>query len=230
MFFRPTPTMVSPQEALPGRPTPLSGLPERHRVLDAPLTPPFGEGVEVLYVAGGCFWGIERIFWRLPGVVSTAAGYMGGFTPNPTYEETCTGRTGHTETVPVAYDPARVGADRLVATLFENHDPTTLHRQGNDVGTQYRSAVFCATQEQYAAALAARDAFQEVLTAAGHGTITTEIRMAQEAGPFYYAEAYHQQYLDANPNGYCNHGPNGYTCPVGLVNAPAQTDVEPPRP
>ncbi|GAB48622.1 peptide-methionine (S)-S-oxide reductase MsrA [Mobilicoccus pelagius] len=229
MFFRQTPTMVEPHEALPGRSTPMPGVPQRHLVLDAPLTAPFGDGVEVLYVAGGCFWGIERIFWRLDGVVSTAVGYMGGHTPNPTYEETCTGRTGHAETVLVAYDPARIGADRLVATLFENHDPTTPNRQGNDVGTQYRSAIYTTTSEQFAAATAAKAAFQEVLTAAGHGTITTEIRPVEEAGSFYYAEAFHQQYLDANPNGYCNHGPNGYSCPVGLVGVPAQTDVEPPR-
>jgi len=230
-FNRPTP-MVTRDEALPGRAEPLPHLAQHHEVLDAPLHGPFGDGIEVIYLAGGCFWGIERIFWKLDGVHSTAAGYMGGFTPNPTYEETCTGRTGHAEAVMVAYAPSRIGVDRLVATFFENHDPTTLNRQGNDVGTQYRSAVYWTTPEQGEAVVAARDAFQQVLSAAGHGVITTELRPAAEAGEFYYAEPLHQQYLAKNPGGYCNHGPNGYTCPVGLVSAdgvPAQTDVEPPR-
>ncbi|GMA40667.1 peptide-methionine (S)-S-oxide reductase MsrA [Mobilicoccus caccae] len=217
MFFRPEPSMVSPADALPGRSEPMAGVPDLHLVTRAPLKPPFGDGVEVVYLAGGCFWGIERIFWRLDGVVSTAAGYMGGYTPNPTYEETCTGRTGHAEAVLVAYDPTVIGADRLFATFFENHDPTTPNRQGNDVGTQYRSAIYTSTPEQGEAAVAARDAFQKVLSDAGHGTITTELRPAEEAGPFYYAEELHQQYLEKNPGGYCNHGPNGYTCPVGLV-------------
>lgn len=229
MFSRPAPAMVSESEALPGRSTPMAGVPEKHLVLGTPLKPPFGEGIEVIYLAGGCFWGIERIFWRVDGVVSTAAGYMGGFTPNPTYEEACTGRTGHAEAVMVAYDPQKIDTDRIVATFFENHDPTTPNRQGNDVGTQYRSAVYCTTPQQEHIALAAREAFQKVLTKAGHGAITTEIRMADDAGPFYYAEDFHQQYLHRNPNGYCNHGPHGYTCPVGLVDAPAQTDVLPPK-
>ncbi|MDO5627497.1 MAG: peptide-methionine (S)-S-oxide reductase MsrA [Mobilicoccus sp.] len=213
MFFRPMPSMVTREDALPGRSEPMPDVPERHLVLDAPLKAPFGPGVEVLYVAGGCFWGIERIFWRLDGVVSTAAGYMGGFTPNPTYRETCTGRTGHTEAVMVAYDPSVVGADRLVATLFENHDPTTPNRQGNDVGTQYRSAIYWTTPEQEKVVRAGREAFQQVLDDAGHGTITTELRSADEAGPFYYAEAEHQQYLEKNPRGYCNHGPTGFCMP-----------------
>ncbi|MGO0574864.1 peptide-methionine (S)-S-oxide reductase MsrA [Ornithinimicrobium panacihumi] len=216
---------------LPGRPTPLPGIPERHEVLGTSLHGPWDEGTEVIYVAMGCFWGAERIFWQLPGVVSTAAGYMGGQTPNPTYEETCTGRTGHTEAVMVAYDPARTSPELILKAFWENHDPTTPDRQGNDIGTQYRSAVYWTTPEQEEAARATRDAFEQVITAAGHGRIVTELRSAEDAGPFYHAEDYHQQYLHKNPAGYCNHGPNGYTCPVGLVRqdeAPAQQDVLPP--
>ncbi|WP_409484954.1 peptide-methionine (S)-S-oxide reductase MsrA [Arsenicicoccus dermatophilus] len=235
IFGRPEPVMVTADQALPGRPDPMPGLAARHTVLDAPLTGPWttssGHPAEVIHLAGGCFWGLERILWQVPGVVGTAVGYMGGFTPHPTYEETCTGRTGHTETVLVAYDPAVVGADRLVATLLENHDPTTADRQGNDVGTQYRSAIYWTTDLQGAQARAACEAFDRLLTSRGHGHVTTELRPAAEAGPFYFAEDYHQQYLHKNPGGYCNHGPNGYSCPVGLVSAadlPAQTDVAPP--
>jgi peptide-methionine (S)-S-oxide reductase len=180
----------------------------------------------------GCFWGAERIFWQLPGVVTTAAGYMGGTTPNPTYAETCTGRTGHAEAVLVAYDRARTSPEELLRAFWENHDPTTQDRQGNDVGTQYRSAVYWTTPEQEQAARLTRDAFEQVLLQAGHGRIVTELRSAQEAGPFFYAEELHQQYLHKNPGGYCNHGPNGYTCPVGLVRQdqlPAQQDVVAPR-
>lgn len=229
MFGRPAPVMVSPADALPGRDTAMP-VAERHAVLDAPMVP--DAGTPVVYLAGGCFWGLERIFWQQPGVVTTAVGYMGGYTPNPTYEEACSSLTGHTETVMVAYDPTVTDADRLVATLFENHDPTTANRQGNDIGTQYRSAVYWTTDRQGAQARAAAAAFDELLTSRGHGHVTTELRPASEAGPFYYAEDYHQQYLHKNPGGYCNHGPNGYTCPVGLVSSddlPAQTTVEPPR-
>ncbi|NHN56678.1 peptide-methionine (S)-S-oxide reductase MsrA [Calidifontibacter sp. DB0510] len=224
--------MVSRDEALPGRSAPLPGIPDRHEVLDSSLQGPWPEGSQVLYVAMGCFWGTERIFWRLPGVISTAAGYMGGYTPNPTYEETCTGRTGHTETVQVVYDPTQTDAEQLLKAFWENHDSTTANRQGNDVGTQYRSAIFWTTPEQEQAALATRDAFQKVLHDNGFGDISTEIRSAQDAGPFYYAEDYHQQYLHKNPGGYCNHGPNGMTCPVGLVRQdqlPAQADILPPQ-
>ncbi|GAA1175648.1 peptide-methionine (S)-S-oxide reductase MsrA [Ornithinimicrobium humiphilum] len=216
---------------LPGRPTPLPGIPERHEVLGTSLHGPWPEGTEVLYVAMGCFWGAERIFWQLPGVVTTAAGYMGGQTPNPTYEETCTGRTGHAEAVLVAYDPARTTPELLLKAFWENHDPTTLNRQGNDIGTQYRSAIYWTTPGQEAAARATRDAFEKLIMADGHGPVVTELRSAEDAGPFYYAEDYHQQYLHKNPGGYCNHGPNGYTCPVGLVRQdqlPAQSDVLPP--
>ena len=229
MFFRPTPTMVTADEALPGRPTSSYVVPERHDVLDAPLQGPWPEGSEVLYVAMGCFWGAERIFWRLDGVVSTAVGYLAGFTTYPTYQEVCTGRTGHTEAVQVVYDPARTTPELLLKAFWENHDPTTPNRQGNDVGTQYRSGIYWTTPEQQAAAEATRAAFGEVLTGAGHGPISTEIAAA---GTFYYAEDYHQQYLHKNPGGYCNHGPNGYTCPVGLVRQdqlPAQRDVLPPQ-
>ncbi len=217
---------------LPGRPDPLPGIPTTHEVLGSPMQGPWPEGTEVLYVAMGCFWGAERIFWQLPGVVTTAAGYMGGTTPNPTYEETCTGRTGHAEAVLVAYDPARTGPEQLLKAFWENHDPTTPDRQGNDVGTQYRSAVYWTTPGQEAAARASTEAFERLLTADGHGRIVTELRSAQDAGTFFYAEGYHQQYLHKNPGGYCNHGPNGYTCPVGLVRqdqVPAQSDVLPPR-
>ena len=216
---------------LPGRPTPLPDIPERHVVLDTSLHGPWPEGTEVMTVAMGCFWGAERIFWQLPGVVSTAAGYQGGTTPNPTYREVCTGRTGHTESVLVAYDPTRTDPERLLKAFWENHDPTTADRQGNDIGTQYRSAIYWTTPEQERAARATSAAFGEVLARAGHGPIVTEMRPAEEAGPFYYAEEAHQQYLHKNPGGYCNHGPNGYTCPVGLVpqdELPAQTSIAPP--
>ncbi|MEE6281313.1 peptide-methionine (S)-S-oxide reductase MsrA [Georgenia sunbinii] len=227
MFFRPTPTMVTAEQALSGRPQPGSPAPERHEVLDAPLQGPWPEAAEVLYVAMGCFWGAERIFWRLDGVISTAAGYQGGFTPNPTYAEVCTGQTGHTEAVQVVYDPTRVSPEQLLKAFWENHDPTTPNRQGNDVGTQYRSAIYWTTPAQQHAAAVTRDAFGEVLAAAGHGPVVTEIA---PAATFYYAEEYHQQYLHKNPGGYCNHGPNGFSCPVGLVRqdeVPAQQDVLP---
>jgi peptide-methionine (S)-S-oxide reductase len=164
----------------------------------------------------GCFWGAERLFWTIPGVYSTSVGYAGGVTPNPTYEETCTGRTGHTEAVQVVFDPSVVSYQQLLKVFWENHDPTQGMRQGNDIGTQYRSAIYATTDEQLAEAEASREAFEPVTEAAGYGEITTEIA---KAGPFYYAEDYHQQYLsDAkNPGGYCNHGPNGLSCPVGVA-------------
>ncbi|MCB0882387.1 MAG: peptide-methionine (S)-S-oxide reductase MsrA [Thermoleophilia bacterium] len=204
--------MPAPGDALPGRD---ATMPVRgpHRVLGAPITPPFPDGAREALFGMGCFWGAERIFWRIPGVHTTAAGYAGGYTPNPTYEEVCSGRTGHNEVVRVVYDPARVSFGELVRAFFENHDPTQGMRQGNDVGTQYRSGIYVTGADQRAEAEAARDAFGRVLAAAGHGPITTEIA---DAGPFYYAEPYHQQYLDANPGGYCNHGPNGFSCPIGL--------------
>jgi peptide-methionine (S)-S-oxide reductase len=202
---RSRPEMVSPDAALPGRDEPLA-VPERHHVLDTPLQGPWPDGMETAVFAMGCFWGAERIFWRLDGVHSTAAGYAGGYTRNPTYEETCTGRTGHTEAVLVVFDPEVVSYETLLKHVWENHDPTQLHRQGNDVGTQYRSAVYPTTAEQAEVAEHSRERYQRALSAAGYGEITTEIRPFDEAGPFYYAEAYHQQYLAKNPNGYCNHG------------------------
>jgi peptide-methionine (S)-S-oxide reductase len=197
-------------------------------VLHTPVEGPWPEGTEVFYLAMGCFWGTERIFWQQPGVVTTAAGYMGGLTPNPTYEETCTGRTGHAETVLVAYDPQRTSPELLLKEFWENHDPTTANRQGNDVGTAYRSAIYWTTPEQELAAQATREAFQKVLDDNGFGPITTETRSAEDAGPFYYAEDYHQQYLFKNPGGYCNHGFKGMTCPVGIVRQdqlPSQQSV-----
>ncbi|WP_341358963.1 peptide-methionine (S)-S-oxide reductase MsrA [Georgenia sp. M64] len=240
MFGRKT-EMVTPHEALPGRTGYPFRVPTTHEVLGTPLQGPWPEGAEVLYVAMGCFWGAERIFWRQEGVISTAAGYLGGYTPHPTYEEVCSSRTGHTEAVQVVYDPARTDPELLLKAFWENHDPTTANRQGNDVGTQYRSGIYWTTPGQEAAARATRDAFQDVLTAHGHGAIATELRpfadtaadgaVVPGAGPFYYAEDYHQQYLHKNPGGYCNHGPNGMTCPVGLVRqdqVPAQVDVARP--
>ncbi|MHB1582560.1 MAG: peptide-methionine (S)-S-oxide reductase MsrA [Acidimicrobiales bacterium] len=213
LFSRPAVEMVTPESALPGRGAALP-VPARHLVLDAPLVPPFPDGTATAYFAMGCFWGAERLYWRNDGVRTTAVGYAGGFTPNPTYEEVCSGRTGHAETVLVVFDPAVVPYDALLAVFFEGHDPTQGMRQGNDVGTQYRSAIFTVDAAQAAAALAARDRYQEVLTAAGHGRITTELA---PAGPFYYAEDYHQQYLAANPNGYCGLGGTGVSCPVGVT-------------
>jgi peptide-methionine (S)-S-oxide reductase len=199
------PEMPTAESALPGRDTPVA-VPDRHEVLGTSLTGPWPEGSQLLYVAMGCFWGAERIFWQLPGVVSTAAGYTGGFTPHPTYEQTCTGMTGHTEAVQVVYDPARIDVDALMKAFWENHDPTQLNGQGNDHGTQYRTAIYPTTAEQLAAIQASRTRYQAALTARGFGEITTEVAMFDQAGPWYYAEAYHQQYLDKNPGGYCNHG------------------------
>jgi peptide-methionine (S)-S-oxide reductase len=223
--------MPSREDALPGLSTPHQVDPT-HVVQGTPIDGPFPEGSETLYVAMGCFWGVERIFWKQAGVLTTAVGYMGGYTPNPTYEETCTGRTGHAETVRVVYDPERTSPELLLKEFWENHDPTTANRQGNDVGTTYRSAIYWTTPGQERAAVATRDAFQKVLTDNGYGPITTEIRSAEDAGPFYLAEDYHQGYLAKNPGGYCNHGPNGMTCPVGLLRqdeVPAQQDVLPPK-
>lgn len=199
--------MVSQEAAMKGRDAALQ-VADAHLVLANPLKGPWPAGMEVLYVAMGCFWGSERIFWQTEGVYSTAVGYMGGWTENPTYEETCTSRTGHTETVQVVYDPTKVSLDALLAAFWENHDPTTPNRQGGDVGTQYRSAIFATTPVQLAAALASKDRYQTALDAKGFGSISTQIAAAADAGDgvFYYAEDYHQQYLYKNPGGYCNHG------------------------
>jgi peptide-methionine (S)-S-oxide reductase len=203
--------MIAAGEALPGRAEPIA-VPDRHYVLGTPLVPPFPDGVALACFGMGCFWGAERKFWTLPGVYTTAVGYAGGLTPNPTYKEVCSGRTGHTEVVRVAFDPASVPYEELLRVFWESHDPTQGMRQGNDTGTQYRSAVYATTQAQRDAAEASRDAYQRSLTAAGLGRITTEITAA---GPFYYAEAYHQQYLAKNPDGYCGIGGTGVSCPVG---------------
>ncbi len=204
--------MVDPARALPGRTEPIT-KPGRHLVLGTPMAPPFPDGLETAVFALGCFWGAERRFWSLDGVYTTAVGYSGGYTPNPTYEEVCTGLTGHAEAVLVVYDPAALSYRQLVAEFFESHDPTQGMRQGNDVGTQYRSAIYVASNEQAAAAAELKAAYGERLRAAGYGEITTEIA---PVGPFYYAEDYHQQYLAANPDGYCGLGGTGVRCPGGL--------------
>lgn len=211
-------TMVTKDDALPGRASPIT-VPGTHLVLATPLSGPVPEGHEVIYFAMGCFWGSERIFWQTAGVYTTAAGYLGGWTANPTYEETCTSRTGHTETVKVVYDPTQVPLDTLFAQFWENHDPTTPNRQGGDVGTQYRSAIFTTTPAQQQAALASREAYQAQLSGNGFGTISTQIDLAADAGDgqFYYAEEYHQGYLFVNPSGYCNHG----FCQVAYTKADA---------
>ncbi len=212
LFTRKSKEMPSPEDTLPGRPGAIP-VTERHVVLDTPLEPPFPDGTETAIFGMGCFWGAERLFWQLPGVYTTAVGYSGGTTPNPSYEETCSGRTGHTEAVLVAFDPERISYDELLRTFWEGHDPTQGMRQGNDVGTQYRSALYWTTPAQQEAALESRARYATALAQAGHGgTITTELA---EAGPFYYAETYHQQYLARNPNGYCGIGGTGVACPVG---------------
>jgi peptide-methionine (S)-S-oxide reductase len=208
-------TLPSPAEALPGRAARMRISPV-HASLGTRVEAPFPDGVESAVFGLGCFWGAERKFWQVPGVFATAAGYAGGFTPNPTYEEVCSGGTGHAEVVFVAFDPARVRYEELLRIFWENHDPTQGMRQGGDAGTQYRSAIYYGSPAQHDAAIATRDAFQARLTAAGFGPITTEIA---PAGPFYYAEDYHQQYLHKNPNGYCGLGGTGISCPVGVIGA-----------
>ncbi|EFC84869.1 peptide-methionine (S)-S-oxide reductase MsrA [Parafrankia sp. EUN1f] len=224
MFFgRHKTTIPTAEQALPGRPAPILTNPGRHTVLGTSLLGPFPAGLQTAVFGLGCFWGAERKFWQVPGVYTTAVGYAGGHTSNPTYEETCSGLTGHTEAVLVVYDPAKVGYDELLRVFWESHDPTQGMRQGNDVGTQYRSAIYTTSDEQASAALASRDAFQRVLDAAGYPQITTEIA---PAGPFYYAEEYHQQYLSdsKNPHGYCGLGGTGLSCPVGVASTgPTET-------
>jgi len=205
--------LPKPGEALPGRPEAMR-VPQKHFVHGRPLQPPFADGLEMAMFGMGCFWGAERTFWQLDGVHTTAVGYAGGLTPNPTYEEVCTGLTGHNEVVRVVFDPAAVSYEHLLKVFWESHDPTQGMRQGNDVGTQYRSGIYCYGAAQQATALASRDMYQEALRAACHGRITTEI---VDAPPVYYAEAYHQQYLAKNPGGYCGLGGTGVSCPVGLV-------------
>ena len=204
--------MPAPGDALPGREAPMP-IVEPHVVLGTAIVPPFPDGTERAIFGMGCFWGAERLFWKLPHVYTTAVGYAGGTTPNPTYEEACSGRTGHTEAVLVVFDPSLISYDELLKTFWEGHDPTQGMRQGNDVGTQYRSAVYWTTEAQRDAVLASRDLYQQELSGARHGQILTEIA---QAGPFYYAENYHQQYLARNPNGYCGIGGTGVACPIGL--------------
>ena len=218
MFGKPMRT-PSVQKALPGRSTPMS-VPETHYVNGHRITPPFPDGVELAMFGLGCFWGAERTFWQLNGVYSTAVGYAAGHTPNPTYREVCTGMTGHTEAVLVVFDPKIVSYEELLKTFWENHDPTQGMRQGNDVGTQYRSGIYYYNDAQRRAAEASRDMFQKELDQAGYGRITTEILPAPQ---FYYAEDYHQQYLAKNPGGYCGLGGTGVSCPIGVAKTPVDT-------
>ncbi|MGH2842268.1 MAG: peptide-methionine (S)-S-oxide reductase MsrA [Solirubrobacteraceae bacterium] len=209
--------MIDPERALPGRQQEMS-VPPAHTVLGTPLKggpEGFPSGLETAIVALGCFWGAERAFWELPGVYTTAVGYTGGSTPNPTYEEVCSGSTGHAEAVLVAFDPQQISYAEVLRSFWENHDPTQGMRQGNDVGTQYRSAIYYTNDEQRQIAAASKVAYADQLKAAGYGEITTEIAAAE---PFYYAEDYHQQYLDKNPNGYCGLAGTGVSCPIGLMN------------
>jgi peptide-methionine (S)-S-oxide reductase len=204
--------MIDAERALPGRDAPMP-IPARHEVLGTPLAPPFPEGLERAVFAMGCFWGAERVFWQAEGVYTTAVGYAGGFTPNPSYEEVCSAGTGHAEVLLAVFDPNVTSYEAMLRLFWENHDPTQGMRQGNDIGTQYRSAIYWANETQRDAALASRETYQQQLSAAGYGEISTEIAAA---GPFYYAEDYHQQYLAKNPNGYCGLGGTGVSCPVGL--------------
>jgi len=210
-------TMPTKENALPGRAERMP-VPAKHHVNGRTLTPPFPAGLETAMFGLGCFWGAEKAFWLTPGVSTTAVGYAGGFTPNPTYEEVCTGRTGHNEVVLVIFDPKTISYEALLKVFWEAHDPTQGMRQGNDVGTQYRSGIYALSPEQRRLAESSRDAYQRALSAAGHGRITTEILDAPE---FYYAESYHQQYLSKNPWGYCGHGGTGVACPTGLAAARA---------
>ncbi|GAA3974607.1 peptide-methionine (S)-S-oxide reductase MsrA [Streptomyces plumbiresistens] len=229
MLFGRTPGLPTPEQALQGRPQPVFSVPDRHTVLGTPLLGPYPEGYQMADFGLGCFWGAERTFWQLPaGVWTTLVGYQGGHTEHPTYEEVCSGLTGHTEAVRVVYDPALISYERLLKIFWESHDPTQGFRQGNDVGTQYRSAIHTHTPKQTAAAEASRESYQQVLTSSGYGTITTEILPAQ-GRTFYPAEGYHQQYLDKNPAGYCGIGGTGVklstpfetnwgaSCPTGIA-------------
>ena len=219
LFGRRTPTMIDPASALPGRSEALE-VPERHEVLGTPLRVDAGqtpEGLEQAVFGMGCFWGAERIFWQAPGVYTTAVGYAGGYTLNPTYEEVCSGRTGHTEVVLVVFDPAATSYEEMLKLFWEGHDPTQSMRQGADVGTQYRSAILWQSETQRTHAEASKETYQRMLTAAGHGEIATELIEGPPTHPFYYAEPYHQQYLAKNPGGYCGLGGTGVSCPVGLA-------------
>ncbi len=211
LFNRGKQQMPTPETALAGRSTPLA-VPERHFVNGERIVPPYPDGSELAMFAAGCFWGVEKTFWNVPGVVSTAVGYAGGFTPNPTYEEVCSGKTGHAEVVRVVIDPKKISYDELLKHFWEEHDPTQGMRQGNDVGTQYRSGIYTTSEPQQGAALKSKESFASALKGAGHGEITTEIL---PAGEFFYAEDCHQQYLAKNPGGYCGLGGTGVSCPIG---------------
>ncbi len=216
MFFtRHKTRMIDPERALPGREQEMA-VPDQHYVLGHPLRPPFPDGFEQIIVGMGCFWGAERLFWSLPGVYTTAVGYAGGMTPNPTYEEACSGSTGHAEAVLAVFDPAQTPFEAMLRTFWEGHDPTQGMGQGNDIGTQYRSLALWTSDAQRQAVEASRADYQQRLTDAGHGEITTELAAA---GPFYYAESYHQQYLAKNPGGYCGLGGTGVSCPIGLTHS-----------
>ena len=215
MLFRRPIAMVTPDAALPGRTDQTMPVPAAHFVLGTPLVGPWPDGMQTAVFGMGCFWGAERVFWQLEGVHATAVGYAGGYTPNATYEEACSGLTGHAEVVLVVFDPARLSFERLLQVFFERHDPTQGMRQGNDIGTQYRSAIYWANDAQRTAAETSRDKFQAQLTSAGYGEITTEIA---PLGDYFYAEPYHQQYLGKVPNGYCGLGGTGVSCPVGLLS------------
>ena len=215
-LFSKSASLPNEADALPGRSTPIL-KPGTHRVLGTPIAGPYPDGFEIAEFALGCFWGEEKTFWEQPGVWTTAVGYQGGYTPNPTYDEVCSGRTGQAEAVRVVFDPSKTSYEQLLKVFWESHDPTQGMRQGNDVGTQYRSAIYATSDAQRAAAEASREMFQAELAGAGYGEISTEIA---EAGPFYYAEPYHQQYLAKNPNGYCGLGGTGVSCPIGLVSQP----------
>ena len=213
MFFREKTKMIEPQRALDGRSEPIP-VPDRHFVLGTPLEPPFPEGIETAVFGMGCFWGAERMFWEADGVYTTAVGYAGGYTQNPSYEEVCSGSTGHAEVVLVAFDPAKTSYEQMLQIFWEGHNPTQGMRQGNDAGTQYRSAVYWSSDEQRERAEASRAMYQDIPREAGYGEITTELARAE---PFYYAEDYHQQYLAKNPSGYCGAGGTGVSCPVELL-------------
>jgi peptide-methionine (S)-S-oxide reductase len=215
-FLKTKTQLPAPEDALPGRDQEMPGVSDTHFVLGTPLKPPFPDGIETALFGMGCFWGAEKGFWELDGVHTTAVGYAAGFTPNPSYEEVCSGRTGHNEVVLVAFDPAKVSYEELLRVFWEGHDPTQGMRQGNDLGTQYRSGIYVHSDAQREAAEASRERYQQALRGSGHGEITTEIL---DAPPFYYAEDYHQQYLAKVPNGYCGLGGTGVSCPVGLATA-----------
>src|SRR6478736_821397 len=217
IFGRHKTEMPDPKRALPGRADAMP-VPDKHFVNGHPIAPPFPEGMQTAVFGMGCFWGAERMFWETPGVYSTAVGYAGGYTPNPTYEEVCSGKTGHTEVVLVVFDPAKTSYDEILRLFWENHDPTQGMRQGNDIGTQYRSLILTTTPAQREAAERSRAMFQEALAAEGYGQITTEIA---DGDTFFYAEPYHQQYLAKNPNGYCGLGGTGVSCPTGLATPAA---------